>query len=73
MDAREPSDAIPPGRKEYGTHFRFLETADEHFPYSPDEVPPQGRWAISGLGLARPVLEAVYAGNAQRLIPGLPR
>lgn len=62
------TDAIPPGPEEYQTHFRFLETADEHFPYSPDEVPPQGRWAVSGLGLARPVLDAVYAGNARRLI-----
>jgi predicted TIM-barrel fold metal-dependent hydrolase len=67
------TDAVPPGREEYRTHFRFLETADEHFPYSSDEVPPQGRWAVSGLGLARPVLDAVYAGNAQRLIPGLGR
>jgi predicted TIM-barrel fold metal-dependent hydrolase len=67
------TDAVPPGREEYRTHFRFLETADEHFPYSSDEIPPQGRWAVSGLGLARPVLDAVYAGNAQRLIPGLGR
>ncbi|MCW2613933.1 MAG: amidohydrolase 2 [Frankiales bacterium] len=53
------------------THYRLLETHDEHFPYSADRVPPQGRWAISGLGLSDDVLRAVYRGNAQRLLPGL--
>ena len=48
--------------------FRFLETADEHVPYAPDPVPPQGRWAISCLDLPEDVLERVYAGNARRLL-----
>jgi lipopolysaccharide/colanic/teichoic acid biosynthesis glycosyltransferase len=39
--------------------------------YSLDELPPQGRWRISGLGLPGDVLDLVYAGNAARLIPGL--
>ena len=65
------TDCFPPSPGEYGVHFRFLETADEHFAYSLDEPPPQGRWRISGLGLPDDVLDLVYGGNARRLIPGL--
>jgi predicted TIM-barrel fold metal-dependent hydrolase len=67
------TDDFPPNGDTYAIHFRFLETDDEHFPYSPDDVPPQGRWAISGLGLSDDVLRAVYAENARRLIPGIGR
>lgn len=62
---------LVPDAAEYGIHFRFLETEDEHFPYSTQEIPPQGRWAIHGLGLPEDVLRRVYAENALRLIPGL--
>ncbi|GAA2118379.1 amidohydrolase family protein [Actinomadura napierensis] len=63
------TDAFPLSASAYRTHFRFLETADEHFPYAPDEeVPPQGRWAISALALPAGVLAKVYAGNARRLL-----
>jgi predicted TIM-barrel fold metal-dependent hydrolase len=65
------TDAFPPDPSTYSIHFRFLETEDEYFPYAIDEIPPQGRWAISGLGLPDAVLERVYAANARRLIPGL--
>jgi predicted TIM-barrel fold metal-dependent hydrolase len=65
------TDAFPPDRAIYAVHFRFLESTDEHFAYSRDEIPPQGRWAISGLDLPNDVLRAVYAENAARLIPGL--
>jgi predicted TIM-barrel fold metal-dependent hydrolase len=65
------TDDFPPDPSVYRVHFRFLETEDEHFPYSPEEIPPQGRWAISGLGLPDDVLGHVYAANARRLIPGL--
>jgi predicted TIM-barrel fold metal-dependent hydrolase len=51
--------------------FRFLETADEHFPYSPAPIPPQGRWRISGLDLPDECLQAVYRDNAVRLLPVL--
>jgi len=63
-------DDFPPSAEAYAIHFRFLETADEHFPYSPGEVPPQGRWAVSGLDLPEDVLRKVYAENARRLFPG---
>jgi predicted TIM-barrel fold metal-dependent hydrolase len=66
------TDLFPPGRDIYEIHFRFLETADEHFPYDPEDPPPQGRWAISGLDLPDDVLRAVYGENARRLIGGLP-
>lgn len=67
------TDLFPPEEAIYATHFRFLETADEHFPYDPldDEPPTEGRWAISGLDLPDDVLDRVYAGNARRLMPGL--
>jgi predicted TIM-barrel fold metal-dependent hydrolase len=67
------TDLFPPEASIYATHFRFLETADEHFPYDPwdDQPPTEGRWAIGGLDLPDDVLARVYAGNAHRLIPGL--
>jgi predicted TIM-barrel fold metal-dependent hydrolase len=65
------TDLSPPARDMYEIHFRFLETADEHFPYSIDDPPPEGRWAISGLDLPDDVLCSVYADNARRAIPGL--
>jgi predicted TIM-barrel fold metal-dependent hydrolase len=65
------TDAFPPDPEVYAISFRFLETEDEAFPYAPEEIPPQGRWAISGLGLSDDVLRAVYAGTARRLLPSL--
>ncbi|MFC6883712.1 amidohydrolase family protein [Actinomadura yumaensis] len=63
------TDAFPVTASAYRTHFRFLETADEHFPYAPEEeVPPQGRWAVSALDLPADVLEKVYSENARRLL-----
>ena len=65
------TDVFPPSAEEYAIHFRFLETADEHFPYSAEPIPPQGRWTISGLELPDAVLRKVYGENAARLVPGL--
>ena len=55
----------------YEIYFRFLETEDEYFDYSPAAVPPQGRWRIYGLGLPEQILRKVYSENAARLI-GVP-
>jgi Amidohydrolase len=52
-------------------YYRLLETADEDFPYSSLAIPPQGRWAISGLDLPEPTLRLVYADNARNIISGL--
>jgi predicted TIM-barrel fold metal-dependent hydrolase len=66
------TDAFPPDAAMYATHFRFLETDDEHFPYCEwDPVGPQGRWAISGLDLPAELLPAVYHDTAADLIGGL--
>jgi hypothetical protein len=65
------SDEIPHTGESYPTHFRFLETADEHFPHSSEDPSPMGRWAISGLDLPDDVLQLVYSGNAARLVPQL--
>lgn len=64
-------DMIPPEREAYEIYFRFLETSDECFPYSPDDPPGSGRWSISALGLPDDILRQVYADNARRLIRGL--
>ena len=49
-------------------YFRFFETMDEYFDYSPAPVPPQGRWKIYGIGLPDPILKKVYHDNAARLL-----
>jgi predicted TIM-barrel fold metal-dependent hydrolase len=64
-------DEFPPAAENYGIYFRFLETADEQFPHSIEEVPLMGRWAINGLGLPDDLLRKVYAENALRIVPGL--
>jgi predicted TIM-barrel fold metal-dependent hydrolase len=64
-------DEFPPERENYEIYFRFLETRDEHFPHSTEDVPLMGRWAINGLDLPDDVLRAVYAENVFRLVPGL--
>ena len=64
-------DEFPPAREHYGIYFRFLETADEGFPHSTEEVPLMGRWAIHGLDLSDDLLRAIYADNARRIVPGL--
>jgi predicted TIM-barrel fold metal-dependent hydrolase len=52
----------------YPIYFRFLETEDEYFDYSPGPVPSQGRWKIYGLGLSDTILRKVYSANAERLL-----
>jgi len=52
----------------YRLHYRFLETRDEHFDYSPDGESHQGRWRISALDLPNDVLAQVYADNARRIL-----
>jgi len=49
-------------------YFRFFETLDEYFDYSPAPVPPQGRWKIYGIGLPDSILKKVYHNNAARLL-----
>jgi predicted TIM-barrel fold metal-dependent hydrolase len=58
----------PPDRRVYSLYYRFLETRDEYFSYSPDEIPPQGRWAIYGVDLPSDVLRRVYLENAARVL-----
>ena len=60
----------PPELASYRLHYRFLETADEHFA-SPLGAKPGKSWPIHGLDLPDAVLERVYRGNAARLL-GLP-
>ena len=52
-------------------YFRFLETLDEYFDYSPAPTPPQGRWKIYGIGLPDEILKKLYHDNAARIL-GLP-
>jgi predicted TIM-barrel fold metal-dependent hydrolase len=59
-----------PSLETYQVHFRFLETADEYFSYSPHSPigGGQGRWNIYGLSLPDEVLRKVYHDNAARLL-----
>jgi predicted TIM-barrel fold metal-dependent hydrolase len=52
----------------YRVMYRFLETDDEYFNYSPAPFPMQGRWHVHGLYLPDEVLEKVYFRNAERVI-----
>jgi len=58
-------DALSPPH--YRLYFRFLETADEYFPFSP-EAEGQGWWRIYGLYLPDEVLKKVYRENAMKLV-----
>jgi len=49
----------------YANHFRWLETADEYFPYW--GYPGQGRWEIYGMELPDGILEKVYHKNAEKI------
>jgi predicted TIM-barrel fold metal-dependent hydrolase len=46
-------------------HWRFFETADQHFPHM---TPIQGDWTISGIHLPADVLRKVYFENAEKLL-----
>jgi predicted TIM-barrel fold metal-dependent hydrolase len=50
----------------YANYFRWLETADEYFPYY--DYPAQGRWHIYGIALPDEVLQKVYNLNAAKLL-----
>jgi predicted TIM-barrel fold metal-dependent hydrolase len=52
----------------YRKAYRFLETDDEYFNYSPGDLPGQGRWHVHGLYLPEDVLEKIYYQNAQRIL-----
>ena len=54
----------------YPMNFRFLETLDEYFDYSPPPYFMQGAWKIYGIGLEDEVLEKVYRANALRILEG---
>jgi predicted TIM-barrel fold metal-dependent hydrolase len=64
------TDIFPLRLENYHLYFRMLETDDEYFSYSPDQVSPHGRWTISGLDLSRGTLEKVYAKNSLAIFGG---
>jgi predicted TIM-barrel fold metal-dependent hydrolase len=61
-------DAFPPQPQDYAPYFRFLETADEYFPYEAAGLGEQGRWQIYGIALPDGILRQVYHDNAARLL-----
>jgi predicted TIM-barrel fold metal-dependent hydrolase len=63
-------DSFPPTEDAYAPYFRFLETADEYFPYSSRGIGIQGRWNVYGIHLPDEVLRQVYHDTAARLILG---
>jgi predicted TIM-barrel fold metal-dependent hydrolase len=63
------TDCFPVDSATYALHYRFLESADEYFPYwAWKGIAPQGRWHISGADLEPSVLQKLYAGNAQTFL-----
>ena len=63
------SDFCPTDLSAYNVNFRFLETKDEYFDYTPGGgIPTQGRWKIYGVGLSTEALKKIYYENALRLI-----
>ena len=69
-DATPNGDAYPQQDLKpemYRCYFRFFETMNEYFDYSPAAVPPQGRWRIYGIGLPDDVLKKIYHNNAATL------
>jgi predicted TIM-barrel fold metal-dependent hydrolase len=63
------TDVYPISADAYRHAFRFFETDDESFPYSPESpIPPQGRWDVSALHLDDATLRAVYHDNAARVL-----
>jgi predicted TIM-barrel fold metal-dependent hydrolase len=61
--------ATPPGPADVERFFtgtwRWFETTDKQIP---TPTPIQGRWNVDGIGLPREILEAVYHGNAEKLL-----
>ncbi|CAN5533909.1 hypothetical protein BH09ACT4_BH09ACT4_17850 [soil metagenome] len=63
------TDIYPATAEAFRLHVRFLETLDEAFDYDADSpIPTQGRWTVSGIGLAGANLAAVYRDNAARVL-----
>ena len=54
---------------DYGLLRRFYETNDRQIRHP--GYPVFGNWLVNAIGLSQDVLEKLYAGNAQRLIPAL--
>jgi len=48
-------------------YYRFLETDDKDFSYTPDGTYTQGMWNISGCELSEDVLKKIYFENARRI------
>jgi predicted TIM-barrel fold metal-dependent hydrolase len=57
-----------PAVNAYAPYFRFLETADEYFPYKAEGVGGQGRWHIYGIDLPDDTLRQIYHDTAARLL-----
>jgi predicted TIM-barrel fold metal-dependent hydrolase len=62
------TDHFPPDAAAYARHFRFFESADEHFGYGDGGPPGYGRWAISALELPHALLASVYRDNARAVL-----
>lgn len=51
----------------YEMYYRFFETKDEYFDFTPPESDAVSRWKLYGLGLPDDILKKVYYENAQRI------
>jgi predicted TIM-barrel fold metal-dependent hydrolase len=56
--------------EEYPYYWRVFETQDEYFDYYRDY---HAFWQMYGMGLPDDVLRKLYYGNAERIIPNMPK
>lgn len=59
---------LGPDPLQYRKYYRFLETDDEYFNYSVEEIPQEGRWGGYGIFLPDDVLKKVYYSNAEKIM-----
>ena len=64
------TDTINGDHGMYPIHYRFFETFDEYFDYSPNPG-EQGRWKIYGVSLPDEALKDIYYRTARHLVPDL--
>jgi predicted TIM-barrel fold metal-dependent hydrolase len=68
-NAFEKQEDQPKIKQFYDAHWCFFETGERQIEYP--GYPIQGCWKVDAVSLPDGVLDKLYAGNAQELIPGL--
>ena len=67
--AADAGESISESERFYEMHWRFFETDERQIEHP--GYPVAGPWKVDAIGLPADVLQKLYLGNAQRLIPAL--